>query len=84
MISGSGQYTPGNIWGIFNVITCFNRFILFPILQVDNSGQYVPQFGNDGPGPIPYVHVGIPPIPYIPDSQGQYYGPSAPPYLDGA
>lgn len=61
----------------------FHKFLLFPIFQVDNSGQYSPQFGNDGPGPIPYVHVGIPPIPYIPDTQGQYYGPSAPPYLDG-
>ena len=61
----------------------FHKFILFPNFQVDNSGQYTPQFGSDGPGPIPYVHIGIPPIPYIPDSQGQYLGPSAPPYIDG-
>lgn len=52
-------------------------------MQVDNSGQYVPNFGPDGPGPVPYVHVAIPPIPYVPDTQGQYLGPPAPPYEDG-
>lgn len=51
--------------------------------SVDNSGQWIPNFGPDGPGPIPYVHQGVPPIPYIPDNQGQYFGPDPPPYIDG-
>lgn len=43
----------------------------------------MPNEGPIGPGPIPYVHIDIPPIPYVPDSQGQYLGPPAPPYVDG-
>lgn len=59
------------------------QYLPLPNLQVDNSGQYVPQFGPDGPPPVPYVHIDIPPIPYVPDSQGQYFGPPPPPYIDG-
>jgi hypothetical protein len=47
---------------------------------VDNSGQWVP---NYGPGPVPYVHQDVPPIPYVPDNNGYYVGPPAPPYVDG-
>lgn len=62
---------------------CSDEFLLLPFRQVDNSGQYVPQPGYDGPPPIPYVHVNIPPIPYVPSNLGQFYGPQAPPYIDG-
>lgn len=48
--------------------------------SVDNSGQWIPQFG---PGPVPYVHQAVPPVPYVMDYNGQYSGPPPPPYVDG-